>query len=434
MTDATPAAATVVVGVGASRGCPGEELLALVDATLADAGLERDAVRALASATVKADEPAVAAVAATLGVPVLYAAADALGTVAVPTPSPVVAAAVGTPSVAEASALLVAGAGDPRAARLVAAKRRSAQATCALATVLPPEDDARRPAGAAPSTGPAAAPATPAAPTRAGSGDGPAAFAPSPPADGAPGERPGTTGRAAPAADPPEGAAVDRAEPLPGAPERTTAGAPRRAAHPIEVESYRILRSRLDLSHLPPLSRAVTERTVHAVADVAFAATLLLDEDALRAGRAALLAGAPLIVDTGMAAAGITAREAIVPLRDPRAAARARETGSTRSAAGFALAAADHPDGAVWAIGNAPTALFALLEAVEAGIARPALVVGMPVGFVGAADSKRALAASGIPCLTNRGERGGTPVTVAAIHALLFHRDDPPSSVPRTQP
>lgn len=213
--------------------------------------------------------------------------------------------------------------------------------------------------------------------------------------------------------------------PLPGAPTPSPSGvgAPRRTPHPIEVESYRILRSRLDLDGLPPLSRAVTERTVHSVADVSFADTLVLDEDALVAGRAALLAGAPLIVDTRMAAAGITARETIVPLADPRAAARARETGSTRSDAAFRLAAADHPEGAVWAIGNAPTALFALLEEIAAGRVRPALIIGLPVGFVGAADSKAALAASGVACLTNRGERGGTPVTVAAVHALLFHRD-----------
>lgn len=215
--------------------------------------------------------------------------------------------------------------------------------------------------------------------------------------------------------------------PLPGAPVPAPSGvgAPARTPHPIEVESYRILRERLGdrFDGLPPLSRAVTERTVHSVADVAFADTLVLDEDALRAGRDALLSGAPLIVDTRMAAAGITARETIVPLADPRAAERARRTGSTRSDAAFRLAAADHADGAVWAIGNAPTALFALLEEVAAGRVRPALVVGLPVGFVGAAESKAALARSGVPCLTNRGERGGTPVTVAAIHALLFHRD-----------
>lgn len=349
--------AAIVVGVGASRDCPSDELLALVDDALREAGRDRDAVVALASADVKADEPAVLDAAGALGVPTRFLAGEALAAVAVPTPSAVVAAAVGTPSVAEAAALLVAGDGDPLAARLLVAKRRSAHATCAIAEVL---GDA--------------------APTASGL--------------------------------------------LPGTPERTASGAPRRAPHPIEVESYRILRSRIDTSGLPPLSRAVTERTVHSVADVAFAETLVLDEDALRAGRQALLDGAPLIVDTRMAAAGITARETIVPLADPRAAAVARRTGSTRSAAAFGLAAADHPDGAVWAIGNAPTALFALLDEVAAGRVRPALVIGLPVGFVGAADSKAALARSGVPCLTNRGERGGTPVTVAAIHALLYHRDD----------
>lgn len=110
------------------------------------------------------------------------------------------------------------------------------------------------------------------------------------------------------------------AAPLPGSPERAASGRPRRTPHPIELESYRILRSRIDTSGLPPLSRAVTERTVHSVADVSFAETLVLDERALEAGRDALLAGAPLIVDTRMAAAGLTARETIVPLADPRAA------------------------------------------------------------------------------------------------------------------
>nr|WP_169738306.1 precorrin-8X methylmutase [Patulibacter minatonensis] len=361
----------VVLGVGASRGCPPEELAALADGTLAEAGVTFAQVSAVASATVKADEPAIVRLAADLGVPARFLGAEELAAVPVPTPSDVVASHVGTPSVAEAAALLVAGESGS-GSRLLVAKRRSTHATCAVATSGPADptgDDDATPRAETPSPAPSAT--LPGAPVPAPSG----------------------------------------------------VGAPARTPHPIEVESYRILRSRLELDHLPPLSRAVTERTVHSVADVAFAETLVLDEDALLAGRAALLAGAPLIVDTRMAAAGITARETIVPLADPRAADRARATGSTRSDAAFRLAAADHPDGAVWAIGNAPTALFALLEEIEAGRVRPALVVGLPVGFVGAADSKAALARSGVPCLTNRGERGGTPVTVAAIHALLFHRD-----------
>lgn len=192
---------------------------------------------------------------------------------------------------------------------------------------------------------------------------------------------------------------------------------PRMTPHPIEQESYRILRSRIDLSHLPPLSRAVTERVVHASADLSFADSLVLDEAALDRGHAALAAGAPIVCDARMAAAGLTRREALVPLADPRTAARAAADQTTRSFAAMRLAADEVGPGAVWVVGNAPTALFALLEHPPAD---PALVVGLPVGFVGAADAKAALAASGLPCVTNRGERGGSAVAVAAVNALLY--------------
>jgi precorrin-8X/cobalt-precorrin-8 methylmutase len=187
--------------------------------------------------------------------------------------------------------------------------------------------------------------------------------------------------------------------------------------HPIEQESYRILRSRIDLSHLPPLSRAVAERVVHASADLSFAETLVVDEVALERGLQALAAGAPIVCDARMAAAGITRREALVPLSDPRTARRAAVGGSTRSAAAMRLAVEEVGPGAVWVVGNAPTALFALLEHPPAA---PALIVGLPVGFVGAADAKAALARSGLPCVTNRGERGGSAVAVAAVNALLY--------------
>jgi precorrin-8X/cobalt-precorrin-8 methylmutase len=196
-----------------------------------------------------------------------------------------------------------------------------------------------------------------------------------------------------------------------------------RAIHPIEAESYRILRSRIDLSHLPPLARAVTERVVHASADLEYAETLLVDEVSLRAGRDALLAGAPLVCDTRMVAGGITSRDARVPLADPRTAGLAGEQGITRSAAAMRLAVAEMPAGAVWVVGNAPTALFELLERPPAA---PALVVGLPVGFVGAAESKAALAASGLPFLANRGEKGGSAVAAAAVNALLYAPEGDP--------
>ena len=121
------------------------------------------------------------------------------------------------------------------------------------------------------------------------------------------------------------------------------------AVHPIEAESYRILRARVDLSHLPALTRAVTERVVHASADLEYADTLLADEDALRAGREALLAGAPVVCDTRMVAGGITRREATVPLLDPRAAQLAASEGITahrrRDAPGRGARPAPAPSG-----------------------------------------------------------------------------------------
>jgi len=188
-----------------------------------------------------------------------------------------------------------------------------------------------------------------------------------------------------------------------------------RVIHPIEAESYRILRSRIDLSHLPPLSRAVAERVIHASADLSFGDSLVLDEAALQRGRDALVAGAAVYCDARMVAAGLTTLSPRVTLDDPRARS---STGLTRSAAAMRLAAAEAPAGAVWIVGNAPTALAELLSHPPAD---PALVVGLPVGFVGAAEAKAALAASGLPCLTNAGERGGSAVAAAAVNALLYY-------------
>jgi precorrin-8X/cobalt-precorrin-8 methylmutase len=194
-----------------------------------------------------------------------------------------------------------------------------------------------------------------------------------------------------------------------------------RVAHPIEIESMAILRARYDFTRFAPLSRTVAERVCHASADLSFADSLILDEEALRAGHAALAAGAPIYADARMVAAGITSRDVIVPLADPRAAPLAQELGITRSAAAMQLAVREAPTGAVWVIGNAPTALFQLLATPPAP---PALIVGLPVGFVGAAEAKAALAASGLPCVANRGERGGSAVAVAAVNALLYAEGD----------
>ena len=196
-------------------------------------------------------------------------------------------------------------------------------------------------------------------------------------------------------------------------------------AHPIEQESYRILAERLDLSGLPPVSRAVVARVVHATADVALASAVVLDEAQLVAAAAALRDGAPVVTDVAMVAAGISSRRARCFLdRVPAAAAGARtfatgDAAPTRSARAMRLAAAAYPVGAVFVVGCAPTALVELVDLAAAGMVEPALVIGMPVGFVGAAESKAALRGSGLPAVSNVGERGGSAAAAAACNALV---------------
>ena len=185
--------------------------------------------------------------------------------------------------------------------------------------------------------------------------------------------------------------------------------------HPIEAESYRILASRVDLGHLAPGPRAIVERVIHASADLSYADTVVITEDAIAAGVSALAARAPIVVDVEMVGAGITS----LPTECFLAAARTGDIGDpTRSAAAVRLAAERHPDGAIFVIGCAPTALTAVVDLAAAGMVRPALVIGMPVGFVGAAESKEALRRSGLASISNVGERGGSAVAAAALNAL----------------
>ena len=188
----------------------------------------------------------------------------------------------------------------------------------------------------------------------------------------------------------------------------------RPCVHPIEQESYAVLRSRVDLSHLPPLTRAVVERVVHASADLSYVDDLVVDESALRQGRAALAAGARVVADVQMVAAGITSVEAVCRVREATAV-----DGLTRSAVAVRMAFDQVGPGAVWVVGCAPTALFELI-ALDV---RPALVIGLPVGFVGAAESKAALRASGLPAVSNTIEKGGSAVACAAVNALLYSAD-----------
>ena len=185
--------------------------------------------------------------------------------------------------------------------------------------------------------------------------------------------------------------------------------------HPIEAESYRILRSRVDLSELPPLSRAVTERIIHATADFDYITDLICDENALAAGVAALRRGAPVVADVAMVASGITGYPVICKIADSLSARLARTTGITVSAAAVRLAFGQAGPGAIWLVGCAPTALSEIMSREV----DPVLVVGVPVGFVGAAAAKQELRLSGLPSLTNVSEKGGSAVAVAAFNALL---------------
>jgi precorrin-8X/cobalt-precorrin-8 methylmutase len=196
-----------------------------------------------------------------------------------------------------------------------------------------------------------------------------------------------------------------------------------RAVHPIESRSLEILRSRVDLGPMPPLWRAVTERVIHASADLEYAVDLISDEAHLEQGLGALRDGAPVVTDVAMVAAGITKRETVCSIADPAAADMAQATGITRSAAAIRLSYAKAGHGAIWVVGCAPTAL----EEIIALDVRPALVIGLPVGFVGAAESKAALRDSGLPAVSNVSEKGGSAVAAAALNALLYSQGERPS-------
>ena len=194
-----------------------------------------------------------------------------------------------------------------------------------------------------------------------------------------------------------------------------------RRVHPIEAESYRILRRLVDLSSFGPLGKAVAERVIHASADLEYAETLVFDETALVGGLEALHRGAVIVTDVAMIATGITARKTRCYVSDARTRQLSEDLNITRSAAGFRLAAQEIGTGAVWVVGNAPTALFEFLDLPDV---EAALVVGLPVGFVGAAQSKEKLLQSGLPAITNRGPKGGSAVAAAALNALLYYEED----------
>ena len=186
-------------------------------------------------------------------------------------------------------------------------------------------------------------------------------------------------------------------------------------AQPAEEEAYRILRSRIDLSRLPKHSRDVTERVIYVSADFDYATDLVCDEEALATGVAALAGGAAVVADAAMVAAGITGCPVVCKIGEPLTARLARTASISAAAAAVRLAFGEVGPGAVWVVGCAPAALTEILtRGVE-----PAFVIGLPAGFVGAAEAKDALRASGIRSVSNVSEKGGAAVAAAALEALL---------------
>lgn len=202
----------------------------------------------------------------------------------------------------------------------------------------------------------------------------------------------------------------------------------------IYVDSFATIRSEADLSAIPADAEKVAVRMIHGSGQSDLAADLVIHPGLVAAARAALESGAPILCDATMVASGVTRarlpkdNDVVCLLGDQRVAALATQWGTTRSAAAFSLLA-DRLAGSVVAIGNAPTALFHLLELLADGAPRPAAIVGVPVGFIGAAESKEALigfaAESGIdvPYVTVRGRRGGSAMAASALNALAQERE-----------
>ena len=198
-------------------------------------------------------------------------------------------------------------------------------------------------------------------------------------------------------------------------------------------ESFATIRREASFDHLPADAERVAVRMVHGTGQTDLVHDLVVHPDLVRSARAALRAGAPIITDAHMVASGVTRarlprdNEVLCALRDRRVPDLAMLMGTTRSAAALSLLE-DRLDGAVVAIGNAPTALFHLLEMLLDGAPRPAAIVGVPVGFIGAAESKQALEeAAGlgvdVPFLTVRGRRGGSAMAASALNALAQERE-----------
>jgi precorrin-8X/cobalt-precorrin-8 methylmutase len=192
----------------------------------------------------------------------------------------------------------------------------------------------------------------------------------------------------------------------------------------IYARSFAMIRAESDLARWSGAAERVVVRMIHACGMTDLPRDVEMSDDFAAAGEAALKAGAPILCDVRMVADGVTRtrlpakNEVICTLGDPRVPGLAAEMGTTRSAAAMELWREKLP-GSVVAVGNAPTALFRLLELLDEGVAPPAAVIGIPVGFVGAAESKEALARDGrVPFVVVHGRRGGSAMTAAAVNAL----------------
>lgn len=202
----------------------------------------------------------------------------------------------------------------------------------------------------------------------------------------------------------------------------------------IYVDSFATIRAEADLSAIPADAEKVAVRMIHACGQTDLARDLVIHPDLVSSARAALESGAPILTDAHMVASGVTRarlprdNDVICLLRDPQVPDLARAWSTTRSAAAVSLWT-EHLEGAVVAFGNAPTALFHLLELIRDGAPRPAAIIGAPVGFIGAAESKQALidlvAETGIdlPYLAVTGRRGGSAMAASALNALAQERE-----------
>lgn len=192
----------------------------------------------------------------------------------------------------------------------------------------------------------------------------------------------------------------------------------------IEAESFRIIDEEIGSHSFSPLEYPIARRVIHATADFDLGKSLLFHSDAIESGMKAIQSGINVIADVGMVQSGISkgriekyGGKVLTYIANQEVAEQAKKENVTRSIMATRLAVKENPEG-IFVIGNAPTALLELIRLVKEGTARPSLIIGLPVGFVSAQESKDELAKQSVPFITNRGRKGGTPAAVAAMNAL----------------